>query len=52
MTAGKDPAECRSHMIRLEQVWAERLGIAGDERYSGVLSLRSCQEGADDFISL
>jgi uncharacterized protein len=52
ITAGKDLAECRSRMIRLERAWAERLGIAGDERYSGVLSLRLWHEGADDFISL
>ena len=35
MAAGADLAECRSRLIRLERMWTERLGIAGDERTMG-----------------
>jgi uncharacterized protein len=37
MALGADVAECRSRMIRLEQVWITRLGIVGGERRMGAL---------------
>ncbi len=38
LAAGANLAECTSRLIRLEQLWAERLGIVGDERIMNALS--------------
>jgi uncharacterized protein len=38
MAEGANMAECQSRLIRLEQLWAERLGIVGGERNMDALS--------------
>ena len=52
MAAGADLAECRSRMIRLEQVWTKRLGIVGGERTTGALSSLSWYRGDDDVLDV
>ena len=41
LAAGVDVAECLSRLIRLEQMWTERLGIGGGDRNMGALSSQS-----------
>jgi uncharacterized protein len=37
MATGANLAECRSRMIRHEQLWTDRLGLVGDERTVGAI---------------
>ncbi len=52
MATGANLAECRSRMIRLEQMWTERLGIVDGERIMGALSSRCSSRGNGDAIEL
>jgi predicted ATP-grasp superfamily ATP-dependent carboligase len=52
LAAGANLAECSSRLIRLEQFWAERLGIVSGERIMGARLSDCSGRGGDDAIVL
>jgi predicted ATP-grasp superfamily ATP-dependent carboligase len=50
LAAGADQSECVSRMVRLEQVWSERLGIVGDLVGVGERSSFSALRGNEDVL--
>jgi uncharacterized protein len=52
VAAGADMAECESRLIRLEQMWAERLGIVGSQLITSALSSCGSSRGSEDDVIL
>ena len=52
MATGANLPECRSRMIRLEQLWTERLGIVGGERTMGAIPSQLWCWGDGDVVNI